>query len=176
MARYYDPAIGRYTQVDPLHDAAQTELAPYAYASNNPLLFTDPRGLLPKTDRPRCERWQLEVIEKALEQALPQIDNCKNCSVNTKKWAGALRNAVWRCESDEALAQRCKRANPCACADTPGTNVYVADKFFEFSWRCSPNGCLAQTVGHEGVHLIGKGDKKAAAAVSECIECKKGWR
>jgi RHS repeat-associated protein len=40
-ARYYDPRTGRFHQEDPIQS-----LNPYRYASNNPLRFTDPFGLL----------------------------------------------------------------------------------------------------------------------------------
>ena len=43
--RYYDPAIGRYTQVDPLHLTAPVVGHPYGYAGSNPLTWVDPRGL-----------------------------------------------------------------------------------------------------------------------------------
>ncbi len=36
--RYYDPSIGRWTQLDPLGDG-------YVYVSDNPINFTDPSGL-----------------------------------------------------------------------------------------------------------------------------------
>ena len=43
-ARHYDPATGRFLQVDPLGiDAAEL----YAYAANNPYAFWDPTGLIP---------------------------------------------------------------------------------------------------------------------------------
>ena len=43
-ARHYDPATGRFLQVDPLGiDAAEL----YAYAANNPYAFWDPTGLAP---------------------------------------------------------------------------------------------------------------------------------
>ncbi|HID72890.1 TPA: hypothetical protein EYP38_03015, partial [Candidatus Micrarchaeota archaeon] len=38
--RYHDPRYGRYLAVDPLNDG----LNPYLYASNNPLIFSDPEG------------------------------------------------------------------------------------------------------------------------------------
>ncbi|WNG39673.1 RHS repeat-associated core domain-containing protein [Archangium violaceum] len=44
--RVFDPAIGRYLQPDPLLALGPERLAPYAYANNNPLLFTDPTGLM----------------------------------------------------------------------------------------------------------------------------------
>jgi RHS repeat-associated protein len=41
-ARYYDPAIGRFTQMDP----SGREKNPYAYAACNPINATDPTGLV----------------------------------------------------------------------------------------------------------------------------------
>ena len=43
-ARMFDPAIGRFTGVDPLADFAPG-WTPYRYAFNNPLTFIDPDGL-----------------------------------------------------------------------------------------------------------------------------------
>ncbi|MCW5723375.1 MAG: RHS repeat-associated core domain-containing protein [Maricaulaceae bacterium] len=42
-ARYYDPALGRFLQTDPVLYADQMNL--YAYVGNNPLMFTDPSGM-----------------------------------------------------------------------------------------------------------------------------------
>ena len=42
-ARYYDPAIGRFINKDP--SAAGNS---YSYGANNPVLLTDPSGLLPR--------------------------------------------------------------------------------------------------------------------------------
>ena len=40
-ARYYDPGIGRFTQVDPSFEPSET---PYSYVDNNPLNKIDPDG------------------------------------------------------------------------------------------------------------------------------------
>jgi RHS repeat-associated protein len=46
-ARDYDPALGRFTSVDPLLDPADPQqLNGYAYANNNPTTNADPTGLL----------------------------------------------------------------------------------------------------------------------------------
>ena len=41
-ARMYDPVLGRFNQVDPMLQYS----SPYIYVGNNPLLFTDPTGML----------------------------------------------------------------------------------------------------------------------------------
>ncbi|MDH6310684.1 RHS repeat-associated protein [Dysgonomonas sp. PFB1-18] len=48
-ARHYDPALGRFTTVDPLAEDYYS-ISPYAYVMNNPLKYIDPdgkQGILP---------------------------------------------------------------------------------------------------------------------------------
>ena len=42
-ARRYDPALGRFTSIDPLA-AKYPDVSPYAYCSDNPIRYTDPDG------------------------------------------------------------------------------------------------------------------------------------
>jgi RHS repeat-associated protein len=49
MFRGYDPAIGRFLQVDPLAHVEHT-MSPYQYAGNNPIFYNDPRGLLKQSE------------------------------------------------------------------------------------------------------------------------------
>jgi RHS repeat-associated protein len=43
--RGYDPILGRFNQVDPLASLS-SNYSPYSYASNNPVLWNDPTGLI----------------------------------------------------------------------------------------------------------------------------------
>lgn len=43
-ARFYDPALGRFTTPDPLSETLQESWTPYHYCLNNPVLHTDPDG------------------------------------------------------------------------------------------------------------------------------------
>ncbi|QQS27553.1 MAG: RHS repeat-associated core domain-containing protein [Sphingobacteriales bacterium] len=42
-ARWYDPQINRWGQIDPLVEK-YVHISPYAYVANNPMLFVDPNG------------------------------------------------------------------------------------------------------------------------------------
>lgn len=43
-ARNYDPALGRWMNVDPMAEKYY-QISPYVYVANNPLLYIDPTGM-----------------------------------------------------------------------------------------------------------------------------------
>lgn len=47
-ARFYDPNLGRFVQVDPLAESAvQYKQSPYQFGWNNPIRYNDPNGMCP---------------------------------------------------------------------------------------------------------------------------------
>lgn len=58
-ARFYDPVLGRFIQIDPMADE-RNWVTPYNFVQNNPLIFVDPTGLLEYRLNP--ETGELEQI------------------------------------------------------------------------------------------------------------------
>ena len=55
--RGYDPALGRFMQIDPLADIIPA-INPYNFGYNNPVFFSDPLGLIGEGDEDRKKRRQ----------------------------------------------------------------------------------------------------------------------
>lgn len=49
-ARFYDPALGRFTSADTIIPGGVQGLDRYAYANNSPIMYIDPSGHLPKDE------------------------------------------------------------------------------------------------------------------------------
>ncbi|NJP30172.1 DNRLRE domain-containing protein, partial [Microbispora sp. SCL1-1] len=59
-ARYYDPAIAKFLNTDPLLDLRKPQWAnPYGYAGNNPIGTSDPTGLSPEPENCKANPSQL---------------------------------------------------------------------------------------------------------------------
>jgi RHS repeat-associated protein len=74
-ARFCDPSVGRFISKDPL-GLANGEISPYLYAASNPILFTDPYGLLPQIAAGPGSYWgsftdTLSDVGSSLYNALP---------------------------------------------------------------------------------------------------------
>lgn len=51
-ARYMEPALGRFTTLDPMAEKYYS-ISPYAYCVNNPMRYVDPTGMSPEDDERR---------------------------------------------------------------------------------------------------------------------------
>jgi len=56
-ARYFDPVLGEFLTPDPLSGSSAALAArPYVYAGDNPIVFSDPSGLIPLADDSKDQR------------------------------------------------------------------------------------------------------------------------
>jgi RHS repeat-associated protein len=65
--RAYDPALGRWWQIDPMADALSS-LTPYNYSFNNPVLFNDPLGDYPTGNSSNIDTEQRKEQDQARTQ------------------------------------------------------------------------------------------------------------
>ncbi len=67
-ARNYDPALGRWMNIDPLAES-MPEWSPYNFAFNNPIRYVDPLGLAPEDWVKKGDQWMWDENITSAEQA-----------------------------------------------------------------------------------------------------------
>ena len=101
-ARYYDPKIGRFISEDPIGFYGGHNF--YGYVANNPIRFTDPRGL----DNPRCD-----AVPDWLEGDV-ELGCCRDhdeCYFNNGCGAGSWATTPLPCELQTKKMAACGSCN-----------------------------------------------------------------
>lgn len=97
-ARFYDPAIGRWTTVDPAsEEGGQESLTQYQYGMNNPVRYDDPDGRCPTC--PPSD-WELTAVENGemgrglVESVTETVSGLWNAVTNPIETLSSLGNAI----------------------------------------------------------------------------------
>jgi len=87
-ARYFDAAIGRWGQVDPLA-APQASYSPYHYTYDNPISYWDPFGLF--GSEKKAEKKRKKAVRKLGEDRVEEVYYNEEKDTVYKKWWNASK-------------------------------------------------------------------------------------
>jgi len=174
--RWYRPGWGRYTQDDPMF-APQRAPRYFSYALNNPLSFTDPRGLF--SVDPFCKGCKnpLRASDKSNLYQHVIEETTAFCQTKLSLIADvALRDCIKK--SCQQGSVKCDVRESAYCAD-PATQAWTPMPLFDFIARIFPrrtaylcannvlnfNGDAGGAVIHEWAHGCGYDPDKALRGI-----------
>ena len=117
-ARYYDPALGRFLSVDPVHfvETNSHSFNRYAYANNNPYRFKDPDG--------KFAIDAIVVTGLVLGGAAIYVANCEGCKQSAGRALRAVGTAIRNWATNES-------AEGTTDANAPQKPAGIPDKWRE---------------------------------------------
>jgi RHS repeat-associated protein len=153
--REYDPFTGGFLQPDPMDGVPRKEAEGYVLARNNSTRFSDSTGNQAYyIDSPEdtC-RESKEQFTKMLWQAASRLMACSGITclfekIPKRAWLYNLFYSTYRCRPEReadgnyAIAQRARGA----------VHLYP-DAFDEGAMAAKNDGCLAQVIAHEALHI-----------------------
>ena len=182
-ARVYDPALGRFTSVDPLAEK-YPRISPYSYCAGNPINFVDPDGRKYGI-RVRFRRITISAIvyvndNVSLESAKQAALFWNSRSNDTYK-GKSIRYDITVIQSEdfgylkakgentyEVDTKRVEGHNPQASGFThEKTNVYVRSDYA----TSRPDGEESTTGAHELGHLLGMSTHSETGIMTETSFC-----
>ncbi|MBO7467655.1 MAG: RHS repeat-associated core domain-containing protein [Bacteroidaceae bacterium] len=145
-ARNYDPAIARFTGMDPLSEKYY-HLSPYAYCANNPVNYIDPDG------RAWKPTFTINRDGSQLNNGYEWIDESESYDSNGNLLSGLYHQAIFFSENRTFNPEKDKNIN------TSTATVYLADGTIRTFDACTyPSDLRAYPTIPEGMYEAKVGD------------------
>ncbi|MET8525014.1 RHS repeat-associated core domain-containing protein [Micromonospora sp. NPDC005172] len=177
-ARSYDPAIGRFTSVDPLQAAGQPQQwNGYSYSNNTPVTSSDPTGLIPEGCRHfDCYGYDPRPLKKGDGRGAGGCPGGCGTAKN-KAWGKANHKSTTKAKIvDKHVAPRRETPKP-GPGPKPDVSQLLAgtpDPGPIGCWAAKPTDCAAEeplvaNVKMEGVCLTGSFAGILGGGVTGCV-------